>query len=174
MADAPTTLHDISDPAPLLPGVEIPVWLWVLAALAVCGFILLAMVLRLRARPTASASVEETYENSRRELMALRKHLADRPVAAIATEASLAVRRYLAACLSEPALYETHEEFMLRGEALSQLPAGARTHLNPLMERLAEVKYGPSGTDADSAAELVGNCLEVLQGLESTRPRSLA
>ena len=84
------------------------------------------------------------------------------------------MRRYLAACLAEPALYETHEEFILRGDALTKLPAGAREHLNPLLTRLAELKYGPSGEDPTAGEALLGNCLEILQGLESTRPRALA
>jgi hypothetical protein len=173
MDDPASPLHDISDPVPLLPGIGIPWWLWVLGAIAIGALILLVFLLSRRAKPVP-ATVEETYENSRRELESLRAHLADRPVAAIATEASLSMRRYLAACLAEPALYETHEEFILRGDALTKLPAGAREHLNPLLTRLAELKYGPSGEDPAAGETLLGNCLEILQGLESTRPRALA
>ena len=173
MAESPPTLHDISDPGPLLPGVHVPVWVWVVGTLAVLAVILLALFLLRRPKP-ASATIEEIYQNSRKELESLRGHLDKRPLAAVATGASLAMRRYLAACLTEPALYETHEEFLLRDDALAKLPSGSREHLNPLLTHLAELKYGPSIQDASAAGALIDRCLEVLQGLESTRPRPLA
>ena len=173
MAEPTSTLHDISDPGPLLPGIHVPVWIWALATLAAAALVLLVVFLLRRPKP-GPASLEEIYDQSRKELECLRGCLDRLPLAAVATEASLSIRRYLAACLGEPALYETHEEFLLRDEALAELPAGSREHLNPLLTRLAELKYGPSAEDVSAAGELINQCLTVLQGLESTRPRPLA
>jgi hypothetical protein len=76
--------------------------------------------------------------------------------------------------LHEPALYETHEEFIMRSDALNKLPTGARNRLAPLLNQLAEAKYGPSSTDQQASTKIVNSCLEVLSGLESTRERNVA
>ena len=168
-------IHDIPDPTPFLPGVAIPVWAWALATLAVLAIVLLVLAaLLLRGKGPAAKSIEDIYQISRSQLKALRDEVDTSPLADITTRASFAIRYYLAACLGEPALFETHEEFTLRADALDKLPAGSREHLNPLLEQLAECKYGPSGRDPGKAATLLDQCLEVLQGLESTRPRAIA
>ena len=46
--------------------------------------------------------------------------------------------------------------------------------LAPLLDQLAEAKYGPSATDNYSSAGIVSSCLEVLSGLESTREPNVA
>ncbi len=168
-------IHDIPDPTPHLPGVAIPVWIWALLALGLLAIALLILAaILLRGKGPAVKSIEDVYKISRKQLKALRENVDDSPLAEIATQASFAIRYYLAACLGEPALFETHEEFTLRADALDRLPAGSREHLNPLLEKLAECKYGPSTQDADQANALLDQCLEVLQGLESTRPRPIA
>lgn len=165
-------LHDIPDPSPHLPGMYVPWYVWVLLGALVLG-LLTAVVLYLlfRRRAAEPPDIANVYDESRRRLGELREQSGDLPLARLATEASFAVRRYLAACLSEPALYETHEEFLLRDDALEQLPAGSREHLNPLLEELAAAKYGPSEADPAAADALLKKSLDTLQGLESTRNR---
>lgn len=175
MADSSSTLHDIADPTPHLPGVMLPFWVWIAATVVVlAGVLALLIILLRRPRRPTKPPLDDVYEMSRDQLDALRGELDSLPIAEVATRASLAVRFYLAACLEEPALYETHEEFLLRDDALDKLPAGARGRLNPLLEHLAELKYGPSGEDPNASRALVDKSLEVLQGLESTRPRPVA
>jgi hypothetical protein len=154
--------------------VAVPLWLWVLLALAVLAItLLLIAVIVLRAKGPDLKSIEDVYKISHDQLESLRSQVEASPLADIATGASFAIRYYLAACLREPALFETHEEFRLRADALDKLPAGSHERLNPLLENLADCKYGPSTTDADRAGALLDQCLEVLRGLESTRPRSI-
>ena len=177
METDPEIIHDIGDPTPHLPGVFIPLWVWIILAVVVLGLLLVlvaAIVMARRKRPTPSTNPDEAYIFSRGQLKKLRDALDGMPLAEVATQASFALRYYLAACLEEPALYETHEEFTLRVDALEKLPAGSREHLNPLLERLAECKYGPSRQDEPVARTLVDDCLEVLQGIDSTRPRTIA
>lgn len=167
-------LHDIPDPSPLLPGMYVPWYFWVI--LGFVALALLALILFLvfaRRKPSSNAVIASAYEDSRKQLEALLSAVADHPLAHIATEASFAVRRYLAACLSEPALYETHEEFTLREDALNRLPAGSRDHLNPLLEQLATLKYSPSQSDPATAETILKKSLNTLQGLESTRARQI-
>ena len=166
--------HDIPDPTPHLPGIQVPWYLWAIAALVlVAGIILITFLLRGRAKPTTSADIEEMYGTSRKFLEGLLDKINDLPLSHIASDASFAVRGYLAACLSEPALFETHEEFLLREDALEQLPAGSRDRLNPLLEELATLKYSPSTPDPAASETLIKKSLNVLQGIESTRPKTL-
>lgn len=164
-------IHDIPDPTPYLPGVALPFWVYSLGALAIFALVLVVLAaIFLRGKAPSMPSIEDAYEISRAQLEKLRDDLETRPLSDLATGASFAVRYYLAACLGEPALFETHEEFLLREDALNKLPAESREHLNPLLERLAECKYGRSSQDPDKAGTLLDDCLEVLQGLESARP----
>lgn len=174
MATPGDELHDIADPGPLLPAIEVPLWFWITAAtLAVAALTLLVLFLR-RHRGTAPPPEVPHYREAREALNHLRESLPGRSLVEVATEASLIMRHYLAATLQEPALYETHEEFLLRDDALDRLPAGARGHLAPLLGRLAAAKYSPGTPDHPGAASLLDSCLEVLQGVESTHYRPVA
>ena len=172
MAAPPDELHDIADPGPLLPGIAIPLWLWIGLATIVAAGLAIIIWQMLRQRTTPPPSDASLYLESRHALERLQESTASRSLAEVATEASLIIRHYLAGSLQEPALYETHEEFELRSDALEQLPTGARQRLAPLLHRLAECKYGPSNTRNDAASELVATCLETLQGIESTRTQA--
>lgn len=174
MAAPREQLHDIADPRPLLPGIHVPLWFWICLAVILAALLTAVGLFLLRRRPEAGPPEPDSYSESRRALERLRDSLSGRSLAEVATEASLIMRHYLASALQEPALYETHEEFLLRADALDGLPAGARERLAPLLDRLAEAKYSPSAPDRQSAAGLVDASLEVLQGLESTRERQVA
>lgn len=164
-------LHDIADPTPYLPGVHVPLYAWILLAVVGLGLLTgLAFYLRHRRNTrTKPLSIESCYEESRKKLIALSDLTEIHPLSRIATEASFAVRYYLAACLSEPALFETHEEFLLRDDALQRLPIGSRERLTPLLEHLAALKYSPSRSNPDAARTILDDALHVLQAIESTR-----
>ena len=174
MATPGNELHDISDPQPLLPGIEVPLWFWIVLVAFVFGAasFLLFFFLRRQAPPPAPGT--SFYGESKSALEHLRESLGGRHLAEVATEASLILRHYLAVAMEEPALYETHEEFVMRSDALVDLPAGARDRLAPLLDHLAAAKYGPSSSQDDLSHQLVDSCLEVLQGIESTRARKVA
>lgn len=167
-------LHDIPDPAPWLPGMEIPWWVWAVAVLAAATVVamVLARHFRTPAGPAGDSSL--VYDESRQRLTALKERLPGPSLAEVATDASLTLRGYLAETLEEPALFETHEEYLSRHDALEKLPSGSRERLAPLLEQLAEIKYGRSAPGDATALQLVDNSLEVLDGLESTRVRVIA
>jgi hypothetical protein len=166
-------LHDIADPSPHLPGMYVPWYLWLILGFVLIAFLVLAITL-WRRKAATPPDIAGVYEESRKQLEALRGVINDHPLAHIATEASFAVRRYLAAYLSEPALFETHEEFILRKNSLARLPTGSRDRLNPLLEQLATLKYSPSQSDPESADTVLMKSLNTLQGIESTRDKELA
>lgn len=174
MAAPGDQLHDIADPQPLLPGIHVPLWFWICLAVALGAVLSVLLFLLRRRRERLPPAPPAFFHDSRCALERLRESLPGRPLAEVATEASLIMRHYLASTLREPALFETHEEFLGRADALDRLPAGARAHLLPLLDRLAQAKYGPSAPDPQTAATLVESSLEVLQGIESTRERQVA
>ena len=174
MNELPELPHEINSPEPWLPGVYVPWWGWVLIGLAAILLLALLISLLKGKAPPAPADLPSLYAEYCRELESLGKNLAGKPLAFVATEASLIIRGYLAKALAEPTLYETHEETLTRADALLTLPEGARERLTPLLHRLAEYKYGPSRTDESLASNLVTDCREVLSGVHSTQPQQIA
>lgn len=174
MNELPELPHEINSPAPYLPGIQVPWWAWVIAAVVVLGLIALVIYLATRPRPAAPPDLPSLYGRYRKQLKELAGNLEGKALAQVATEASLAIRGYLSSALSEPTLFETNEETLARADALKSLPEGAREHLRPLLNKLAEYKYGPSQTDPTLASELVSDCLQVLKGIHSTQPRRIA
>lgn len=174
MAAPADQLHDIADPRPYLPGIQVPLWFWI-ALVATAGALATILVLSWRRRRrTSLQSPISGCEQYRGALEALRDSLPGRPLADVAVDASFIMRRYLEGFLEEPALFETHEEFLGRKDALAALPQGARDRLLPLFDHLAAAKYSPSQPDPGAGRLLIEACLEALQGVESTRAREVA
>ncbi len=142
------TLRDPIPAAPYLPAPGTPWWIWALAALAVLAIAALIIVLVRRKKHRSS---QPDPEKARRRALAGLSEID--PSAApgdIATAVSLLVRRFLADAFGDPALFETHEEFISRREALADLPADQRDALTRLFAILAEFKYSPVPTDTDA------------------------
>jgi hypothetical protein len=63
---------------------------------------------------------------------------------------SLVLRQYLAKVMNEPALYETHEEFIGRHDAIKNLSEDLKIEITDHFSKLAAIKYGPDeGTVTD-------------------------
>jgi len=92
----------------------------------------------------------------------LERSLEGMPLSQIATETSLIVRRYFAATLSEPALYETTEEFQSRQIDLPQ-------HVAELLNRLSNAKYSQSANDHRKGFEFVSQAKNTLNQSHSAR-----
>jgi hypothetical protein len=93
-------------------------------------------------------------------------------MAAIATDdvrnaavlASLILRKYLSIAAGDPALYETHEEFVARHDALSALAAEARAATAEGFGRLAALKYAPE-IPAAAEEEVIAQARTLLETL---------
>ena len=71
-------IHDIPDPTPHLPGVAIPLWVWILLAFALLGVALLILaIVLLRNKDAAPKSIEDVYKICCKNLKALRDEAAD-------------------------------------------------------------------------------------------------
>jgi len=60
-----------------------------------------------------------------------------------AVQSSLVLRKYLAQAVADPALYETHEEFLARHESLASLSESAKSAASDGFSKLAAIKYAP-------------------------------
>jgi len=69
-----------------------------------------------------------------------------------AVQASLIIRRYLSVAVGDPALFETHEEFISRRDSLSKLSPEAREACGHGFDRLAALKYAPEPPAGEPAA----------------------
>ena len=68
-----------------------------------------------------------------------------------AVQSSLILRRYLSVAANDPALFETHEEFISRHDALSLLTDDARAASEAGFSRLASLKYAAEIPEANPA-----------------------
>lgn len=166
-------LHDIPDPDLLLPGIAVAWWGWLLLGILLTGTAC-ALIHFLPRHPAAVPRSDACFRDSCEALETFRPLLAKLTLAEVATETSFVLRHYLVLTLREPALYQTHEEFLLRSDALQKLPGGAKDRLAPLLSELASAKYGPSRIDPSTSERMIDDSLRVLQGLESTRERHIA
>lgn len=74
------------------------------------------------------------------------------PLHDFSLELSLLLREYVTGETQDPALFETHEEFSRRFDALASVPPNFRRELNSLLSELAALKYAPpteGGAQAD-------------------------
>ncbi len=81
-----------------------------------------------------------------------------------AVRCSLVLRRYLSVAARDPSLYETHEEFVSRKEALQILRPEARAAATENFARLATLKYGPSPRETDPS-RVIGDSRTLLETL---------
>lgn len=158
---------ELREPAPpeaLLPADSASALWWTLVVVLLAAAAL-AVVWRLRKRRPAAPDVAtlraEAYQQALAALTALDTTVQAR---AVATQASLILRRYLATALSDPSLYETHEEFVARSDSLKPLTDSARAACHQGLADLAAVKYAPADA-AVAPATLLAGARELLETL---------
>lgn len=86
-----------------------------------------------------------------------------------AVRCSLVLRRYLATAARDPSLYETHEEFVSRKEALRILHPEARAAASEGFAILAALKYGPLQPQTE-ASKVIGDSRQLLETLHGGFP----
>lgn len=153
-------LKEPASPEALVPSIGL--WPWWLGAALVLAAVVLALVLARRKRKPydpAAARGEAFAEAA----AALGQITADHARAA-AVQSSLILRRYLSAAAGDPALFETHEEFVSRHDALQALTPEARQAADRGFARLAALKYAPGTPDAPPG-EVVAESRALLETL---------
>lgn len=141
-------LMEPASPEALVP--DHGLWFWAVAAAVVLVLALIGVwFLRKKVKPVDPRVVRNAaFEEAVASLTAT---TADNARDA-AVKSSLILRKYLAAAAVDPALYETHEEFVSRHDALKALTSDARAAAESGFAKLAALKYAPGLTSDDPAA----------------------
>jgi hypothetical protein len=142
-------LRPPASPDALLSQNGPPLWLIIAGGLFLIALLALVLFLALRRTPGMDATA------SRRDALRMAdRALADAKPSGIreaATLASLVLRRYLATVAGDPALFETHEEFIARRDSLARLQDAARANAAEGFARLAALKYDRQPPTGDPA-----------------------
>jgi hypothetical protein len=142
-------LQDAPSPETLLP--DHGLWPWWANAVLLAIVIGVVLFLVFRKRKTAAVDPRKVREEAFREALgALTNSRTDDPRDA-AVQCSLVLRKYLSVAAADPALFETHEEFIARRDALQSLTEAARAAAASGFESLAALKYGPEIPGTPSA-----------------------
>lgn len=153
-------LMEPASPEALVP--DHGLWFWaVAAAVVVILALILAWWLRKKAKPVdPRVARDAAFAEAAASLTATTaEHARD-----AAVKCSLILRKYLAAAAGDPALYETHEEFVSRHDSLKALTSDARAAAESGFARLAALKYAP-GLTSDDPAVVVAESRALLETL---------
>lgn len=144
------TSFELKEPAPpdaLVPSLGLWPW-WVGGGLLLLLVVILLIVFRKRAAVIDPAAARDAaFKEALDSLAATRANEAREA----AVQCSLILRRYLSTAAGDPALFETHEEFVARHDSLRALSAPAREAAAAGFSRLAALKYSRDVPDEDPA-----------------------
>lgn len=155
-------LQDSASPEALLPDHGLWPW-WATVALTAVA-VALALVLFFRKRKAAAENPRKVREDAFRDALAILSGIRTEDPRDAAVQCSLAVRKYLSIAAADPALYETHEEFISRQDALQALNEDARKSAESGFSRLAALKYGPE-IPGTPAADVIAESRGLLESL---------
>lgn len=165
--DDTLTLRDPLPAEPLLPDPSLPLWAWGLIGLGVIA-VIAALVYFLRKKPVGMVDPNRVREEAYRRAVAELEPKPAETMQQAATSVSIALRRYLAVVSGDPALFETHEEFVARHESLASYPEDLRATTAEGFSHLARLKYGPEAS-GDPVA-LYSAARQLLDRLHQHRP----
>lgn len=142
MADSKSNLElaESRDAMDLVPNWELEGW-WIATAAVVLLLLMIAGWYLLRKKKVFDPSKAE-HEAFQEALAGIEKLDASQGKENVIM-VSLVIRTYLAQSLNEPALYETHEEFIGRHDAIKGLNEDLKGLIHSYFSELAAMKYGP-------------------------------
>jgi len=163
MDGEPKTLELLEPPSPetLLP--DSSWWLWLVPA-AIGVLLGIGVLIYLRKRKPVAAGIDKRREVAFAEAVAGISAVVADDVREAVVLCSLILRKYLSVAADDPALYETHEEFVSRHDSLLALTAEARAATEAGFSRLAAMKYAPE-VPAVAAAEVIADARSLLETL---------
>jgi hypothetical protein len=140
-------LKEPANPVTLLPPDYF--WTeWIATALLVLVVVVAWVVWHRRRR--AATTPQGVRQLAYQEASGALAQLAAANAREAAVRASLILRRYLSLAADDPSLFETHEEFIARNDALHSLTQTARDACALGFVRLAACKYAPQIPESDS------------------------
>ncbi len=140
-------------------------WLepWMIAAAVLLAIALLA-VWFFKKKQVAPVDPRALRQAAHAEAAAALTKIGTVPPREAAVQSSLILRRYLSVVAGDPALFETHEEYISRHDALKDFSEDARGSAGLGFSRLAAVKYAPETPDMATDQVIAGShtLLEIL------------
>lgn len=150
-----------ASPEALLP--DSGLWPW-LAAAAIAVLVVSVVMIVLKKKKPSVTSHRALRNAAFAEAIAALAKTTTTDVRDAAVQSSLILRNYLSIATGDPALFETHEEFVARHDTLSALTTAARTAADDGFSRLAALKYAP-GTPPAAPAEVIAESRALLETL---------
>ena len=137
-------------------------WPWLLAAAILAALALaVAVLIRKRRSPAAQPDAcQLAFAEAAASLMAITT-VSCRDAA---VQCSLILRKYLSDTARDTSLFETHEEFVSRHDALQSLTPETRTAVEACFSRLASLKYAPEIPDVPPAG-VIADSQSLLESL---------
>lgn len=129
--------------------------------IVVLGLVALVIFLKKKRVAITPLSLRTVAHSEAAAALAQLGELAPREAA---VQASLVLRKYLSTVAKDPALFETHEEYLVRHQALNKFSDEAREATRLGFARLAAMKYSPKSPDMDTPQVVSGSqyLLEIL------------
>lgn len=153
-------LEENRDAMDLVPTWEVEWWWYVVGgAVLILLVLLVAMLMRRKVVVDAGKQKRDAFKRALGRLTEMRDDVGK----SVAVGVSVELRRYLAESLGEPALFETHEEFVSRHDALAGFSEELRGDVGRYFAELAAVKYGPVEAGGEVAGDLVARGISLLE-----------
>lgn len=130
-------LLEPASPEALVPDSWLEPWMMVVAVLLVIA-LLVVIFKKKKVAPLEPLAVRQA---AHAEAAAALDKIGAVPAREAAVQSSLILRRYLSVVAGDPALFETHEEYLTRHEALKDFSEDARSSAGLGFSHLAAMKY---------------------------------
>jgi hypothetical protein len=166
MADSKTNfeLAESHEAMDLVPTWELEWWWIALPAFFLVIIVLLAIVIFKNTRVHNTINLKrESFQQALAELAQLDESLGKENVIMV----SLVLRKYLAKIMKDPALYETHEEFIGRHDAIKNLNEELKLAISDYFSKLAALKYGPDEGAVSDVESLKRGAVKLLERIHS-------
>lgn len=148
----------------LIPQRDIPAW-WFAVALAVILIVVgLTMIFSKTNKPIDPRTREREAFSRAKEAFG---SLGTKGVRDTAVSVSQIMRRYLADAMDEPALFETHEEFVSRHDVLKDYPEELKVETGNFFSQLAAVKYAPEIPDGCDSCKIAEGGMKILERMHA-------
>ena len=154
-------LLEPASPEALVPDSWLEPWMILVAVLLALA--LLAVVI-LKKKKVARLDPLAVRQAAHAAAAAALDKIGAVPAREAAVQSSLILRRYLSVVAGDPALFETHEEYVSRHEALKAFSEDARSAASLGFARLAAIKYAAETPDMATEQVISGSqtLLEIL------------
>jgi hypothetical protein len=155
-------LMESSSVEALIPKAEMP-WLWITIGAVLLMALIIWLIRRRMKRAKDPASIREA---AFKDAIAAFDAISSNDSHAAALESSMILRKYLSITTEDPALFETHEEFVSRHDALQKIPQATRDEVTTIFNRLATMKYSPNATSTN-AESIISDSRQLLHALHA-------